>query len=405
MTEENRQRLSRLKHQNTLLRVVPDTYPASRDGRGGGGWVVPTTHLLSSGEQTTIPIRVGSERIRMDIPVDVTGVGSEAARADLAKMAPVKAVKHTPTPPPRAPPREKKPVIETDVKPPSRPTTRAPPVITAVPAPAAAPPPSRNQAKPSSFVNKSSYAAAPASASYAYQPSTQPDRRPDPANYTPPMPLYHGAAKGNPAYLSWEEYRSYAKYDAWGCPLPHDNYRRDLVLRESWEKKLGRIPRDSVIVPSNDAAKRTHSGRGPTGPVAGTHQPVTATAGPSAIRPQPATATASSYQARTATTAPLNTWQQRDYEADLKERSRLAAESADRQRKAAADERNRRAVDDQRRALLRSRENDMALKEREAARLRRDAAEHAERERRANYDIPPFKRAPSGVPSGPGASG
>lgn len=408
MSEEIRQKISRLKHQNTLLRVVPDTYPASRDGRGGGGWVVPTGHLLSSGEQNTVPIRAGSSRVRMDISVDVIGVASEIGRADLAKMTPVK---HTPTPPPRPVARDKKPIIESqaDVKPPPRPTARPAPVSAPAPAPSPAPalPASRVQTKPPTYSNKSAYAAAPASASYAYQPTAQPDRRPDPTNYTPPMPLYHGAAKGNPAYLSWEEYRSYAKYDAWGCPLPHDNYRRDLVLRESWEKKLGRIPRESVVLPPNDAAKKTHSGRGPTGPVTASHQPVTATAGPSTIRPQPATATATSFQTRPAAAAanPEIAWKNRlEIEAEQRERNRLAVESADRQRKAAAEQRLR-VEEEQRRVIARRKAEDDAAREREAARVRREADAAAERERKNNYEIPPYKRTTGVMPSGAGSSG
>jgi len=361
--------VSRLKHQNTLLRVVPDTYPASRDGRGGGGWVVPSTHLLSTGEQDTVPIRAGSSRVRMDISIDVAGFDLEVGKADLAKMIPPKTAKHTPTPPPRAAARDKKPVIDTSTE------TKPAPKLSARPVPApsaststsaaAAAAAARPQPKPQVYTSKSSYAAAPASASYAYQPGTQPDRRPDPATYTPPMPLYHAAAKGNPAYLSWEEYRSYAKYDAWGCPLPHDNYRRDLVLRESWEKKLGRIPRDSVLIPGSDAAKRTHSGRGPTGPVTATHQPVTATAGPSTIRPQPATATASTLPSSapgTATTAHI-TWAQAEAQRNAERVVRQRA--ADRQRA----ERYRVEAEEQRRLTAQRRAEGETLRER----LLRDA--------------------------------
>ena len=261
MNAEWRWTSSRLKQESTLLKVIPNTYSAPRDGRGGGGWLLPSSGLLSLGREKLVSADPQDPtRVRRDISVDLYGFGADTAKRDLAAMAPKK--KRT-----SSTRSETKVDIKAEARAPARTYPKPAPVPVAAPPPAPprhtivpepliqAPPPSSRPPPPQS-APRNSYAAAPASASYAYQPTGTAERRPDPPSYTPPMPLYHGAAKGDPNYLSWEEYRAYAKHDAWGCPLPHDNHRRDLVLRESWEKHLGRVPRESVPITPFGARSR-----------------------------------------------------------------------------------------------------------------------------------------------------
>lgn len=243
MQAENRNAASKLSQQNVVNKVITDTYPAPRDGRGGGGWQSFPSDYLSTHRETLVPAGARLEGFRRDTSIAVTGIDRELAQDDLATMMARPSVKKEAS----SSRRRKGTAL------PSAGSSASPvPSVAAEQAPRAVPGRAaliaENRAETANpNAARSNYAAAPASASYAINPTPVPPKASrDPEGYVPPFPLYHSAPMGRPEFISWEDYRVYANCDAWGCPLPHDRMRKDLVLRESWEKNKGLI-RKSVV--------------------------------------------------------------------------------------------------------------------------------------------------------------
>ncbi|ORX34036.1 hypothetical protein BD324DRAFT_192992 [Kockovaella imperatae] len=100
MTKEIDLKLGRLDQEHNALKRRPNEYPNMRDGRGGGGWRIYNEHLLSTHEEKLVRVDPDSKRVRRDLPIDVTGIGTHAAKQELARMV-VKIEKRSPSPPPR----------------------------------------------------------------------------------------------------------------------------------------------------------------------------------------------------------------------------------------------------------------------------------------------------------------
>lgn len=248
MLSETRNQMGKCKQQSTVHKVIIDTYPAPRDGRGGGGWQFFPSDYLSKHRESLIPAGRYSEGVRRNTSVEVRGIDLDDAKDDLNMMGPRSAHRKRESVPRR---RRLAPEETSSASPVPPPVYRATPRIP--PYAAEAPSENINNLNP-----RTSYAAAPASASYAVNPTPVPPRPSrDPEGYVPPFPLYHSAPMGRPEYISWEDYRVYANCDAWGCPLPHDRTRKDLVLRESWEKHKGLIRKEAVYgVPRQSKSQR-----------------------------------------------------------------------------------------------------------------------------------------------------
>ncbi|WVQ79862.1 hypothetical protein IAT38_001962 [Cryptococcus sp. DSM 104549] len=96
----NRQKMARLAAERTVLKRNPSHLPTLREGRGGGGWTRSEKDLLSTGQQSLVPVEVDGEvRQRRDIPRQIMPLNNSDIKSDLLKMGAVK----PPPPPPRSP--------------------------------------------------------------------------------------------------------------------------------------------------------------------------------------------------------------------------------------------------------------------------------------------------------------
>ena len=87
MSIEKRRKLSQLSHERVSLKRIPDTLPNLRDGRGGGGWPFHNSSLLSTGNETLVPISVdGCDRQRRQVSLAVRGVSAIDAQQDLIRL-------------------------------------------------------------------------------------------------------------------------------------------------------------------------------------------------------------------------------------------------------------------------------------------------------------------------------
>nr|XP_018265242.1 uncharacterized protein I303_01602 [Kwoniella dejecticola CBS 10117]OBR87400.1 hypothetical protein I303_01602 [Kwoniella dejecticola CBS 10117] len=86
MTRDGRQRIARTAAERTALKRQPASMPSLRGGRGGGGWQVSSTSLLSNGQQRLLPLTASECPFeRRDIPRQIQPLTSAEAMADLEK--------------------------------------------------------------------------------------------------------------------------------------------------------------------------------------------------------------------------------------------------------------------------------------------------------------------------------
>ena len=86
MTADNTYKIGRLEQERTLLKRKADLYPSMREGRGGGGWKVFNGSLLSKHQEKLVRVDHTSDKVRVDVPIDVAGMGNHAAKKELARM-------------------------------------------------------------------------------------------------------------------------------------------------------------------------------------------------------------------------------------------------------------------------------------------------------------------------------
>lgn len=87
MTSENARIMSQLNMERTNLKRNLKATPWIRDGRGGGGWPVYESHLLSNGEQALAKIVVdGTIQQRRDFALRPRGLDSSDVKEDIKRL-------------------------------------------------------------------------------------------------------------------------------------------------------------------------------------------------------------------------------------------------------------------------------------------------------------------------------
>ncbi|OCF58573.1 hypothetical protein L486_03060 [Kwoniella mangroviensis CBS 10435] len=87
MIRENRHKMARTAAERTALKRQPGSMPSLRGGRGGGGWQVSTTNLLSDGEQRLVPLTRGDDPfMRRDVSRKIESLNPAEVKADLEKF-------------------------------------------------------------------------------------------------------------------------------------------------------------------------------------------------------------------------------------------------------------------------------------------------------------------------------
>lgn len=273
-----------------------------RDGRGGGGWVVYESHLLSNQTQALESVEAGSNRVRRAITLDPAGVPKDFGVIDLeamkvpyalppsrskspstshglAKKAPTVSVENdrsTGTDKARlfhakTVAKEKMEDLQFDAR-----RNRPPPVTQArpEPQPVAIKPVQVSQVK-------STYAAAPPSASYARPPperSEPPPSRPEQAlnrpstfpdeqqgKYANPLPpgLSEHDVDPQDRLPSFDIYKAMPrKHNRWGYPLSEGFWERLRMIRQDWEYL--RKEEEKRFMMKSQAVKSSHQDVAPS---------------------------------------------------------------------------------------------------------------------------------------------
>ncbi|WWC86682.1 uncharacterized protein L201_001559 [Kwoniella dendrophila CBS 6074] len=102
IVRENRHKAARVLAERITFRRLPNSRPSLRGGRGGGGWPVATTSLLSEGSQKLISVTGDANSpLRRDISRQIQALDYAQAKADLEKLNSVKPKRQHPssTPP------------------------------------------------------------------------------------------------------------------------------------------------------------------------------------------------------------------------------------------------------------------------------------------------------------------
>ncbi|WWD07425.1 hypothetical protein V865_005523 [Kwoniella europaea PYCC6329] len=87
MIRENRHKMARTAAERTALKRRPGSMPNLRGGRGGGGWQVSTTNLLSNGEQKLVPLTDADDPVmRRDVSRKIEPLNPAEVKADLEKL-------------------------------------------------------------------------------------------------------------------------------------------------------------------------------------------------------------------------------------------------------------------------------------------------------------------------------
>ncbi|WVR04810.1 hypothetical protein IAU60_001822 [Kwoniella sp. DSM 27419] len=84
---EDRRRIERITAERTALKRTPGSLPNLRSGRGGGGWAVGNSFLLSNGKQQTKALEIGAQiRTFQDLPRQLQTLESSEIESDLDRL-------------------------------------------------------------------------------------------------------------------------------------------------------------------------------------------------------------------------------------------------------------------------------------------------------------------------------